>query len=301
MNQPLPASDQATRSIHVVVPVFNRKSYIERFLLCMRSQTFRNFKVIVVDDGSTDGTAELVTELFREVQLLRGDGNLWWTGAINLGIRHAIAQASETDAVLVINDDLEVDPDYLEVLYTLWKSMPKTLIGSVSVNIEDHDTIVNGGTIINWWTAKYRTLNQKRKLSEFEKIYSVDVSYLTGRGVLIPIEVFHEVGLYDDRHFQQCGDTELPVRAKNAGYRLIVSYKSIVKIHIEASDNINVSDKYLFKDIVNYFFGIKSNYRLKYRFYFSLNTATSPLQFICFLICDFLRIGYHLLLRLRFY
>ena len=57
--------------IHVVVPVFNRKALIPRFLECMRNQTFKNFEVIVVDDGSTDGTAELVAEHFREVQLLR--------------------------------------------------------------------------------------------------------------------------------------------------------------------------------------------------------------------------------------
>jgi N-acetylglucosaminyl-diphospho-decaprenol L-rhamnosyltransferase len=292
-------SDKAAHSIYVVVPVFNRKSYTERFLHCLRKQTFRNFKVIVVDDGSTDGTPELITEGFREVQLLRGDGNLWWTGAINLGIRHAMSQASETDAVLVINDDLEVDPDYLDILYALWKSTPKTLIGSVVVDIESHDTIDNGGVIINWWTAKYRTLNHKRRLSGFEKNYSIDVSYLTGRGVLIPIQVFYKIGLYDDKHFQQCGDTELTVRAKNAGYRLLVSYAAVVKSHVESSNNINVSNHYFLKDLRAYFFGVKSNYRLKYLFFFSFNSATGPFQFISFLICHLLRIIYHFISRLR--
>jgi len=51
--------------IYVVVPVFNRKALIPRFLECMRNQTFRNFEVIVVGDGSTDGTAELVAEQVR--------------------------------------------------------------------------------------------------------------------------------------------------------------------------------------------------------------------------------------------
>src|SRR5918997_5629533 len=93
--------------IYVIVPVFNRRSYTERFLYCMREQTFTNFEVIVVDDGSTDGTSEIITEHFKEVSLLRGDGTLWWTGAINVGIRHALTRASDSDAVLVINDDLE--------------------------------------------------------------------------------------------------------------------------------------------------------------------------------------------------
>src|SRR5262249_16781098 len=155
--------NQAMHSkIYVVVPVFNRKSLTERFLRDMHKQTFRNFEIIVVDDGSTDGTAELISEQFKEVQLLRGDGNLWWTGATNLGIRHAIAQASEDDAILIINDDLDVNADYLETLHKLSKSMPKTLIGSVIVDIKNPEIIYDGGRLVNWWTAKFKILNSQR-------------------------------------------------------------------------------------------------------------------------------------------
>jgi N-acetylglucosaminyl-diphospho-decaprenol L-rhamnosyltransferase len=293
-------SESMTGRIYIVVPVFNRKSLTQHFLCCIREQTFTNFEIIVVDDGSTDGTAESITEQFREVQLLHGDGNLWWTGAINLGIRHAMAQASDADAVLVINDDLEVNSDYLEILNRVWKSMPKTLIGSVVVDIKNPELIDDGGRVVNWWTAKFTMLNYKRKLSEFAKNHYVDVSLLTGWGTLIPIQVLREIGLYDDKHFQQCGDTELPVRAKNAGYRLIVSYAAIVKNHAEYSDAMNVLGHYSLKDLKKYFFSIKSNFRLKYRFFFSLNTATNPFAFISFLLFDLLRITCQFLLRLQF-
>jgi N-acetylglucosaminyl-diphospho-decaprenol L-rhamnosyltransferase len=293
-------NDTVQGKIYIVVPVFNRKTFTQHFLYCMREQTFRNFDIIIVDDGSTDGTAELITDQFREVQLLRGNGNLWWTGAINLGIRHVMKRASEADAILVINDDIEVDSEYLEILYRLWKSMPKTLIGSILVDSKEPEIINDGGRIVNWWTAKFTVLNSKRKLSEFEKNYHVDVSLLTGSGTLIPIQVFWEIGLYDEKHFQQCGDTELPVRAKNSGYRLIVSYAAIAKMHFEASDGVNISNYYYLKDWAKYFFGVKSNYRLKYRFFFSLNTATSTFAFISFLLFDLLRITCHFFLRLRF-
>ena len=286
--------------IYIVVPVFNRKLWTKRFLHCMRAQTFRNFEVIVVDDGSTDGTTQLVSNEFTEAKLLRGDGNLWWTGAINLGIRYAMSQASMTDAVLVINDDVEVYPNYVETLHRLWKSMPRTLIGSILVDIENPDVIYNGGNMVNWWTAKKTALHRGERLANFDKNQHVDVSFLTGRGTLIPVQVFHDIGLYDEKHFQQCGDTELPVRAKKAGYRLIVSYGAIVKGPLTTSDHLNVSDHYSLKDLRPYFLSIKSNGRLKYRYFFSLKTATSPLQFISFLTLDLLRVTCHFLLRLKF-
>lgn len=285
--------------IYVIVPVFNRKSLTERFLYCMREQRFRNFETIVVDDGSSDGTAELIAERFKEVQLLRGSGDLWWTGAINLGIQHVLASASENDAILVINDDLEIDSDYMQALYKVWRANPKTLIGSVVVDIKNPDIIADGGWIVNWWTAKYNKLNPSERLSEFPRDYSADVSMLTGWGALVPVEVFRSIGLYDAKHFQQCGDTELTVRAKNAGYRLIVSYQAIVKVRLDASDAVNVSSCYSIKDLKRYFFHIKSNCRLKYRWFFSVNTAKNPLAFVSFFVFDLLRISAHFLLRVR--
>jgi GT2 family glycosyltransferase len=299
-NTPALGHDAMDAKIYVVVPVYNRKGYLERFLNCLRRQTFRNFAIIVVDDGSTDGTSELVTEQFPEVKLLQGDGNLWWTGAINVGIRYAMTQASTTDAVLVINDDLEVNPDYLETLHGLFKLMPRTLIGSVIVDIHNPDVIDNGGVIVNMLTAKFTVLNHKKPLSEFPKDYYVPVSLLSGRGTLIPIQLFYEVGLFDEKHFQQGGDVELPVRARNSGYRLITSYGAVIKSHIESTGGVNISEYYSLKDLKAYFFGIKSSFRLKERFFFSLNTAKNPLYFFSFFLSDLLRISCHFLIRLRF-
>jgi GT2 family glycosyltransferase len=295
-------SEQGAISSHIyaVVPVHNRKALIERFLACMRRQTFRNFTVIVVDDGSSDGTSALIREKFPEVHLLGGDGNLWWTGATNLGIRHALTQAGEDDAILIINDDIEVDPSYLQALCHVWQETPNALVGSVVVDIKSPEVIYNGGHTVNWWTAKMRTLNVNKLLADFDKDHCVEVSYLTGWGTLIPVRVFRDIGLFDERHFQQCGDSELPVRAKNRGYRLFVSYAAIVKLHIDQAAGINSATKYSLTDFKEYFFGVKSYFRLKYRFFFAYNTATNPAQVCCFLLFSYVRIIARFLRLLRF-
>src|SRR5262249_14285583 len=121
----------------------------------------------------------------------------------------------------------------------------------------------------------------------------------TGWATLIPVQVFHQIGLYDDRHLEQCGDTEFTVRAKHAGYRLVVAYRSVVKVHTGASDGINVANFYSFRDLKRYFFDVRSYCRLKYRFFFIYNTATNPVIFTSFFLCDLMRITYHFFRRLR--
>jgi N-acetylglucosaminyl-diphospho-decaprenol L-rhamnosyltransferase len=301
---PLSCPEAANRAvadgwIHIVVPVHNRKNFTHRFLACVRPQRFRNRTVIVVDDGSSDGTSELIKEKYSDVQLLRGDGTLWWTGAINLGIKRALAQCSPNDAVLVINEDLEIDPVYLGSLYRLWQSMPKTLIGSALVDISHPEVIVDGSRRVNWWTAKFRILNCGKKLTDFNENHYEDVSLLTGWGTLIPVQGFHEIGLYDDKHFQQSGDTELPVRMRNVGYRLIVSYACVAKTWIDATASVNITERYLLRDLKRYLFDVKSNYRLRYRYFFAYDTARNPFAFVTFLSLDLLRVLAHFLRRAK--
>jgi GT2 family glycosyltransferase len=286
-------------TIFVVVPVFNRKALLATFLGCMRAQRFRSFQVVVVDDGSTDGTAQLIETAFPEVRLVRGDGTLWWTGAINAGIRHAMSRGSPNDAVVVINDDVTVDETYLATLYRLWQTMPDTLIGSVVADVAPPGRIVDGGRIVNWWTAKLRLLHVGRSLLDFPAGHCEEVSALTGWGTLIPMPVFGKIGLFNDAHFQQCGDTELPVRASRAGFRLIVSYDAVVNVRVNETAGVNVADRYRLRDLWTYFFDVKSNFRLKYRWYFAKDTATSTPAFASFVLFDLIRITGHFLMRLR--
>jgi N-acetylglucosaminyl-diphospho-decaprenol L-rhamnosyltransferase len=293
------AGTDAQRAIYIVIPVHNRKALTERFLECLSTQTFRNFAVIVVDDGSTDGTSELISDKFPEVILLRGDGNLWWTGATNMGIRRALLDASADDGILIINDDLEVDPVYLDRLYKVWQSNPNTLVGSVVVDINDPNHILDGGEKIDRWMAKYTKINLGKSLNHFSSDYFVRVSTLHGMGTLIPVHVFREIGLYDDKHFQQCGDYELPFRASNRGYSSIMTYSAAVKLHKDASARINVRTVYSIKDLRPYFFDVKSNFRLKYRIFLARSIATNPIAFCSYVICDLARITFHFASRVR--
>jgi GT2 family glycosyltransferase len=261
-------------------------------------QTNTDFRVIVIDDASTDGTNEMISDEFPNVILLQGYGNLWWTGAINKGIIYTLSVCEPNDYILVLNDDLVVPKDYIANLFQLTSEFPDSIIGSVIVDINDHETILNGGINVNPWNAKRWILNSGRKISSIPKGYFTGVTILTGRGVLFPAKVFREIGLYNKKHYQQYGDTEFPKRAEKAGYRLIVSYNAIVFSYPLRTMSFSERDTYRLRDFKNYFFGVRSNANLKTRFWFAYDTSPNIFQGTIYFFFDFARILFHFLRHL---
>jgi cellulose synthase/poly-beta-1,6-N-acetylglucosamine synthase-like glycosyltransferase len=86
--------------VHVLIPVHNRMDATLECVACLERQTYRDFRVVIVDDGSTDGTSDTLERMHPEVEVLRGDGNLWWTGAVHMGVEHILKSAKGGDFVL---------------------------------------------------------------------------------------------------------------------------------------------------------------------------------------------------------
>lgn len=209
--------------VAVVLPVHNRK---ETTLACLRSlarasaERYRS-RVVVVDDGSTDGTAEVVAREFPEVILLPGDGSLWWTGGVNRGIRHALTLGA--DYVLVLNDDTEHAPDFLERLVETARRHPRSLVGALVLLREAPTRVMYAGArwdpraLVRWTYPE-----GGRDVAEVPgDVWEVEA--LNGNCTLIPREVFEEAGLYDGEVFPHAlADVELSVRAARRGWRLLV-------------------------------------------------------------------------------
>ncbi len=119
---------------HVIIPVFNRLPLTTRCLTSLSAQTDRRMRITLVDDGSTDGTAETVCKNFPEVDILTGDGHLWWTGAVNLGLQHVLRRMAPDDYVLLINNDTYFDQNFIACGRAAVQRYPDALIGGVLVD-----------------------------------------------------------------------------------------------------------------------------------------------------------------------
>ena len=102
--------------IHIIVPVHNRSKITNKFADCLLNQTYQNYNLILVDDGSTDDTVKSIKKKIKNLIVLNGDGNLWWAGGINLGIKWLKKSIkNKAEIVLIANDDIIFDRFFIEI------------------------------------------------------------------------------------------------------------------------------------------------------------------------------------------
>lgn len=216
----------ANVKIEVVTPVHNRK---ELTLRCLKSLgqadlTGIDLHVIVVDDGSSDGTAEALGREFPDATVIAGDGTLWYTAGTNVGLAEAIKR--EPDFILAINNDCEFDPAFLQHLLSSAKANHRSVVGAVLVNWDDRNSVFQVAPKWNvWWGGMRHWVKQTVNtlpLSAWE------VELIVGNCVLFPADAIREVGLMDAEHLPQYGDAEYTPRMRKAGWRLFIDPRAKV-------------------------------------------------------------------------
>ena len=247
--------------IHVVTPVFNAKDQTLQFIEDMSKQTYTNLTIVIVDDGSTDGTAEAIASKYPKTVVLAGTGSLWWSGATNLGVEHALKH--KADYILTINNDLTISQDYVQALVDAAHHNPGALIGSTVVDESEPQKVWFAGAGFDYKRGEMQHVNGP--ISKFKgKMLPSD--WLSGMGVLIPAEVFEKIGLYNTKDFPQYfGDSDFSLRAKEAGYKLLVSGDAIVESDVKSAwlhRQIKKPHIGMFKDL---FLSIRSPYQIKSR------------------------------------
>jgi GT2 family glycosyltransferase len=186
----------------------------------------------LVDDGSTDGTAEAVRCFSSEITILNGNGHLWWTGANVLGIEHILKRAGPSDFVLLLNNDVAVDNDYVQELVDASVMHARAIVGSALYDFHSKRFVESGIVLDDRLRASVNRDSTTVDGREFDD----HVNVLPGRGTLIPIEVFSEIGTLNRHQLPHYGaDYEFSIRARRAGYRLIVSHRAKVYAKLDVT------------------------------------------------------------------
>jgi GT2 family glycosyltransferase len=245
--------------LYIIIPVFNRKEHTRKCLESLYCQIFREFKIIIVDDGSTDGTKEMLKNNFPEVSVIFGDGNLWWTASVNRGIELALRNNAEY--IMTLNNDTIAPFDFLEKMMMAVKQQPDTLIGAFAIENLTNKPVYGGGKI-NWITASITLLLDE--LPEKERYGLHEVDHFPGRGLMIPKSVFEKIGLFNERRLPHYfADYDFTYQAFKNGFRIYCNYDArLITFPDESGDRQNRHRKSLQK-YYNHLFGIKGGGNLK--------------------------------------
>jgi GT2 family glycosyltransferase len=207
------------RAVHVVMLNWNQEADTRDCLESLRTCVGSPMRIVLVDNGSRDGSPDRLARDFPEVTLLRQPRNLGFAEGNNVGLRHALADGAS--AILLLNNDTLVDPDFLPPLVDALARRPDVgIAGSKIYCYPERRTLWAAGAGIDWTRGRQFHIGAgEADQGQYERETLVD--YVSACCLLARREVFERAGLLDPRYFIYFEETAWSVRATRAGFRIL--------------------------------------------------------------------------------
>lgn len=212
--------------VSIVILNWNQREDTLACLASLQEITYGNYDVILVDNGSTDGSQDAIAALFKDVTILAQTSNLGGSGGRNVGILHALK--GQTDYILFLDNDTAARPDFLDRLVEVGESDSTIgVLGSTIYYYYDRQRIWNAGACVDRQTGYcYSLRNGELDPGGSRPVGEVD--FLATCSLMAKRSVFETVGIFDEEYFFYYEDTDWCVRASNAGYRIVVVPDSVI-------------------------------------------------------------------------
>ena len=270
------------KRVEIITPVHNRR---ELTLQCLKSlsridRTGLDVHIIVVDDGSTDGTSDAVRKNFPEVEIVQGDGNLWYTAGTNLGIETALKY--NPDYILAINDDSIFDEKFLQRMIECAEKHPRSVVGALLLLWDTPHKVFQVSPKWNVWKGGWHYWQNQTVWTIPQKPWEVEI--IVGNCILYPVQTIKEVGLMDPTKSAQYGDAEYTRRIHRRGWKLLIEPRA--RVFCQPNYTPKKVSELPFRQKINLLFLDKKNaHNLFHRFYFYIYSApTKPQGFLAYWI-----------------
>jgi len=229
---PAPPLDSGT--VFCIIPVRNRIGYTRACAEKLIAQDYPYVYVVFVDDGSTDGTFEYLNGHNNErITVLKGDGSLWWAGAMRLGIAWVLERAKRNDYILMLNDDTDFLTSFVSTLVEECNSLNRAVVGARHV-ARDTGCVLGSGFRIDYLKTFMSPVIPGSLIT--------DVDALPGRGTLYPISAVVQAGNINASLFKHyLSDIEYSARMRELGNRVVISAHAVLSTDEKRSDESTIS------------------------------------------------------------
>jgi len=211
------------RNLYIVIPVFDGWETARTCLDHLASSIYKDFCIVLIDH-SEEGNGENLTGNYRQrldLVCLRGSATLWWTGATNTGIRWALKDGAKI--IMLLNHDCYVKTDTIEILMRRHSEFPGCILAPEQFDYLNRT--LNCSTAYTAYFAGFPTFIPPVQFSRSLRNNAlIRTSMIVGgRGVLIPADIFTEVGYLDEEHLPHYGsDNDFYLRCRKSGISLFI-------------------------------------------------------------------------------
>ncbi|MCK5919536.1 MAG: glycosyltransferase family 2 protein, partial [Methylococcales bacterium] len=238
-------------AISIIIPNWNGKQHLTACLTSLRRQTFQKYEVIVADNGSTDGSQELIRADYPDVRLIELGRNIGFTGACNAGWH-----AARGDVIILLNNDTEVDSGWLGQIMAAFAMYPEVgIVASKMLLFDKRDHFHTAGDYYRVDGIPGNRGVWQQDVGQYdsaEYVFSACGGSSAYRRTLID-----QIGFLDNDFFFSCEDVDLAWRAQIAGWRTLYLPDAIVYHKLKATGGGVTSSYY---DGRNFLYLIWKNY-----------------------------------------
>ena len=203
----------------IIIPNYNGLKFMDECIRSLNAQTYPNFRTLVVDNGSTDGSVEWLKE--HQIDTIFLPENTGFSGAVNVGIK-----AADTPYVLLLNNDVRVDEYFVaEMVRAIGQSERIFSVSSRMIQMYHPDLMDDAGdmySVLGWAF--------QRGVGRPEKLYKRSCRVFTAcaGAAIYRREVFETIGYFDEMHFAYLEDIDVGYRAKLYGYDNVFCPEAVV-------------------------------------------------------------------------
>lgn len=209
------------QEVSVIIPNFNGMAYLDNVLSSLERQTMQAFEVIVVDNGSSDGSSAFVASNYPWVHIVELPENMGFCKAVNEGIR-----MSRAPYVLLLNNDTEVEPDFVqEMKNAILRHKKAFSCQAKMVQLHDREKMDDGGNYycsLGWAYAR----GKGKDIGGFDREERIFSS--CAGAAIYRRKLFERIGYFDEEHFAYLEDMDIGYRARIYGYENWYAPKAVV-------------------------------------------------------------------------